>query len=302
MSRAVVVADVGKTRCRVAAVTTGDRRVRVSEGIGGLGADGAVPLLTDRIAGEALALSVTPEGAGIGVAGAWAHPGSAARLAREVADRLACAVVVASDVVMAHAGALRGDPGVLLIAGTGAAALMLDESEAHLVDGWGPELGDFGSGAWIGREAARAALRAEAGLGPGTALLDRLTADDTLAGIVRRVSEASNPAGLLWSLAPAALEEAERGDAVSEAIVDEAVRLLTASAVTAAGRSRGSESVHVATVGGLTGHAWFAERLAGNLRQAGLVVDHPAGDALDGAALLLRRSDLPHERSVHRAG
>jgi glucosamine kinase len=301
MIPAVVVVDVGKTRCRISVGPKGNRQVRESAGIASLGLDGAVDVLTERIAGEVEALSVAPTGVGVGVAGAWTHPGSAARLAHDVADRLACAAVVGSDVVMAHAGALGGGPGVLLIAGTGAVALMLDEDAARLVDGWGPQLGDFGSGAWIGRETVRAALRADAGLGPHSALLDRLTADGSLQDIVRRVSEQSNPARLLGSFAPATLDGAERGDAVGQAIVDEAVRLLGASVVAAARGSQGAEAARVAAVGGLTEHAWFAERLASNLRGASLVVDSSAGDALDGAALLLRRFDLPHERLVHRA-
>ncbi|WP_275092119.1 BadF/BadG/BcrA/BcrD ATPase family protein, partial [Microbacterium sp. K36] len=78
--------------------------------------------------------------------------------------------------VTAHAGALDGAAGVLLIAGTGAVALGVDPSGARLVDGWGPELGDFGSGSWLGREALRAVLRAHDGLAAPTALTAALAA------------------------------------------------------------------------------------------------------------------------------
>ncbi|MYS50866.1 ATPase, partial [Streptomyces sp. SID6013] len=78
-----------------------------------------------------------------------------------------------SDAVTAHAGALGGRAGVVLAIGTGSVAVGIGADGTYArVDGWGPLLGDDGSGARIGTAGLRAALRAHDGRGPATALLD----------------------------------------------------------------------------------------------------------------------------------
>lgn len=288
--------DLGKTSCRVLMIDR-DERIRIDgAGAPGLASSNGAAAAFHAI--DSLLARVDAAGAhlAVGAAGAWAAPEQAAALAHRLAERTGAPVVVASDVVTAHLGALGGAHGTLLIAGTGAAAMGVDAEGARLVDGWGPDLGDFGSGSWLGREMLRAALRADVGLGPRTAL-------------TRAVAERVGPASAIpsWlardealgrrlaSLAPAVLDAAEDGDAVALGIVDDAVQLLAASAVAA------SSSVVVAMHGGLTGHAWFVAKLVGSLETAGRAVMPAAGDALDGALLLARRTDLPHERLAHRA-
>jgi hypothetical protein len=53
--------------------------------------------------------------------------------------------------------------------------------------------------------------------------------------------------------------------------------------------------------GGLADHVGFRAELDRALRAAGRTIAPAAGDALHGAALLAARTDLPHERFVHRA-
>ena len=72
-----------------------------------------------------------------------------------------------TDVVAAHAGAFAGQPGIVLSAGTGAICFGADElGEKYYADGWGPLLGDEGSGYWIGLESLRAVCRSLDGRGP----------------------------------------------------------------------------------------------------------------------------------------
>lgn len=234
---------------------------------------------------------------GVGAAGAWAAPAAAQLLADRLAARVQAPVAVASDVVTAHAGALDGRHGVLLIAGTGAAALGTDADGARLVDGWGPEIGDLGSGSWLGREVLRAVMRAADGLGPATALTSAIAepvgaASEVIAWLAR---DGTLPRRLA-TLAPLALDAAQAGDEAAATIAADAVRLLTASAVAA---SRTSDDVVLH--GGLTEHPWFRAHLTAALAAAGRRVRPPIGDALDGALLLASRVDLPHERFVHRA-
>ena len=114
----------------------------------------------------------------MGAAGALAAPGAARALADALLASLrAQRIAVTSDAVIAHAGALGGEPGVVLVAGTGVVALAIDANGAlRTADGWGPWLGDEGGGAWIGAAGLRAALRAHDGRGPSTTLLDAASA------------------------------------------------------------------------------------------------------------------------------
>lgn len=287
--------DLGKTRCRIL-IDQGERLIRSGVGAPGLatprGVDDAIAAILPL-----LDLDAPPALLGVGAAGAWAAPVAAQALASALAASTRARVAVASDVVTAHAGALGGAPGVLLIAGTGAAALGADADGIRLIDGWGPDLGDLGSGSWLGREAARAVQRAAVGLGPATRLTTTVAksirpADD----VVSWVAEGGSIARRLGTLAPLVLDAAADGDAVAGEIAAEAVRLLTASAVAAS-----SLAPEVALHGGLTDHDWFRAELVSALDAAGRTIVPSAGDALDGALLLARRTDLPHERFVHRA-
>ncbi|WP_067197931.1 N-acetylglucosamine kinase [Microbacterium sp. XT11] len=295
--RTTAAVDLGKTSCRLA-LDDGGRRIIDGPGAPGLAAPGGVDRATDAI----LALldrvpATTLRALGVGAAGAWAAPDAAADLAVRLARATGAAVAVASDVVTAHAGALRGGDGVILISGTGAAAMGVDVDGIRLVDGWGPDIGDFGSGSWLGREAVRAVQRAQVGLGPATELTDAVRdAIAPAADPVAWVSQDGPVARRLGTLAPLVLDAALTGDYVAREIAQEAVRLLTASAVAAS-----SHTAEVVVHGGLTGHDWFRSQLVASLAEAGRSVVAAQGDALDGAALLAAHADLPHERFVHRA-
>ncbi|MGM7697618.1 N-acetylglucosamine kinase [Microbacterium sp. A84] len=290
-----VAVDLGKSRCRVAVISAEGRTVRAGTGSPGLATGDGVETSLAAI------LSVLPSRGsisrlGVGAAGAWTAPESAAELARKLVEATGARVAVTSDVVAAHAGALEGAPGTLLIAGTGAAALGVDADGVRLVDGWGPELGDLGSGSWIGREGVRATLRFRDVLGAETALTDSVRAHISPAtDVITWLAGDVPTARQLATVAPLVLDAAEAGDSVASEIVWEALRLLTASAVAA------SDVPDVIVHGGLTDHSWFRSELTRSLTTAGRTVVPAVGDAFSGAALLTCRTDLPHERFVHRA-
>lgn len=287
--------DLGKSRCRIVLAGPDGRVERAGIGSPGLAAAGGVEAALDAIL--PLLGDDRRDLIGVGAAGAWMAPDAARELSSRLADVSGAAVVVASDVVTAHAGALDGAAGVLLIAGTGAAALGIDADSARLVDGWGPELGDFGSGSWLGREALRAVMRADDGLASRTALTEAIAEPIGAVTDIQAWLAGGDPLPRrLATLAPLVLDAAQSGDVVAGAIVTEGIRLLTATAA--------ASSVLTADVvlhGGLTDHAWFRERLTFSLQAAGRRVVPARGDALDGALLLAHRTDLPHERFVHRA-
>lgn len=296
-SPGVVAIDLGKSRCR-AVTDAATPWQRDGDGAPGLAASDGVSAALDAIRPLLSDLDLSSVRAiGVGAAGAWAARAGAAELASLLAHEVGAPAMVASDVVTAHAGALGGGEGVLLIAGTGAAALGIDADGARLVDGWGPDIGDLGSGSWFGREVLRAVLRAAVGLAPPTVLTGTIAPSVGAASDIAAWLAQSGPLPRrLATLAPLALDAAAAGDAVARSVADEGIRLLTASAVAAS-----TLTTQVALHGGLTQHHWFREALTSSLHLAGRRVTAAGGDALDGALLLARREDLPHERFVHRA-
>lgn len=74
------------------------------------------------------------------------------------------------DGVLAHAAAL-GSTGTVASIGTGVVVVGMDGTgQLHRIDGWGPDLGDRGSAADLGRAGLRAAVAALDGAGPATTL------------------------------------------------------------------------------------------------------------------------------------
>nr|WP_227371028.1 N-acetylmuramic acid 6-phosphate etherase [Mycobacterium fragae] len=257
----ILAVDLGKTSCRAAA---GGRR---AEGAGapGLATPGGVRAAEAAILAVARELGPAHEVI-VGAAGALAAPDAARALGDALLASLrAERVAVTSDAVIAHAGALDGQPGVVLIAGTGVVALGIGADGAlRTADGWGPWLGDEGGGAWIGAAGLRAALHAHDGRGRSTTLLDvaraRFGAPETWS------AQLTNAAALA-SFAPDVLAA---NDAAAQAIISAAAEALAATA-------RAVGDGPVAMVGGLAGAEALRERL--DLVPA-------VGDALDGALRL----------------
>ncbi len=66
-----------------------------------------------------------------------------------------------TDARIALAGATAGKPGIVIIAGTGSIAYGINkDGEVARAGGWGPTLGDEGSGTYIGRRALEAVMTA----------------------------------------------------------------------------------------------------------------------------------------------
>ncbi|WP_348786983.1 BadF/BadG/BcrA/BcrD ATPase family protein [Leifsonia sp. NPDC080035] len=294
-----VAVDLGKTTCRVRVGEPGAAPTRSGPGAPGLAsdlrADAAFAAIASLLATDARD-GASATAIGIGAAGVEAAPDAARRLAERVAERWNAGTVVASDVLTAHLGAFAGAAGTVLIAGTGAVAVGVGpDGDRRRADGWGPWLGDEGSGRWIGQQGLVAALRAGDGRGAQTILAEDAAA---LAGGLAALPGfvgGDDAARRLASFAPTVLRRSAEGDPVAAHIVAEATRLLaaTASAVSPAGGD-------VAVVGGLADDHDFLHALEAALREAGLAPRRPLGSAIDGAAILARRHDLPHERYAIR--
>jgi N-acetylglucosamine kinase-like BadF-type ATPase len=148
-------------------------------------------------------------------------------------------LLITGDMVIAHAGALGGRPGVLALAGTGSCILGVGPGgERVKVGGWGPVYGDEGSAYRIGQTALRAAARSYDGRGPQTTLvksvLDALKLNNFSETLERVYVEKMEPRQIA-ALSRVAYEAAESGDEAAREIFLQAGQDL-AEAVGAAAR------------------------------------------------------------------
>jgi glucosamine kinase len=152
---------------------------------------------------------------------------------------LACPFEVVSDLEAAFAAGTHAEDGVVLVAGTGAAAARVRGARVvRHVDGHGWLLGDDGSGFWLGRESLRACLAHLDGRGRPTRLTGPVLRVLGVAGgpddpaAARRVKEAvyRRPPVALAELAPLVTTAAAGGDEVAARIVDRAAGLLLSTA------------------------------------------------------------------------
>ncbi|NVO22265.1 BadF/BadG/BcrA/BcrD ATPase family protein [Donghicola mangrovi] len=194
----------------------------------------------------------------------------AARVAQAIAlPRLR----VVDDRAIALRGAfLTTGHGAVAGIGTGSYVGVLAGGQARFAGGWGLALGDEASGAWLGREALKAALAAtEGGLRSG--LTETLLADGP-AAIMRMAAGAS--ANAFGQLAPDVVIAAQAGDFV-------AINLLRAGAayLEASLRRLGwNKATPLVLTGGLG--PVYLDYLPAEMQA---VLQEPEGSALDGAFL-----------------
>ena len=83
--------------------------------------------------------------------------------------------IIDTDARIALTGAVGFGAGIVIIAGTGSVAFGRNATgEESRAGGWGPTLGDEGSGFWIAREGLSAIVRAHDGRGYATAMTELL--------------------------------------------------------------------------------------------------------------------------------
>jgi N-acetylglucosamine kinase-like BadF-type ATPase len=198
---------------------------------------------------------------------------------------------VTNDATIALSGALAGEPGIVVIAGTGSIAFGRNaQGRTARAGGWGYLFGDEGGAFWIVREALRAALRWEEGWGSPTALrailLDATRARN-MNDLMHRCYTSEFPRPRIASLALQVNYAAEAGDPVARQILRDAAQELAALA--RAIRSQlfdASEPVPCAYVGGVFHsrglRSGFRETLE---REPGLLATAPVHDPAVGALL-----------------
>ena len=183
-------------------------------------------------------------------------------------------ILVCGDETTALDAAFPGQAGVLVIGGTGSNILgRTSKGETFNVGGWGPALGDEGSGYWIGHEGLKTALRAHDFQQP-TMILEkvmRFWSAKTLGDVTSIGNETPLPD--FSQLAPLIVECAESGDAVALDILRLGGQLLGENAVHAVRRLRALEPdaplPGIAYVGGIIkGVAFVRESMIETIHRA----------------------------------
>jgi glucosamine kinase len=141
----------------------------------------------------------------------------------EIAKSVGGNLLLAGDDEIALDGAFRGGPGILIIAGTGSNVRgRAADGAMYSAGGWGPALGDEGSGFWIGQEALRAGFWAKDRGVPTTLLTEigELWGAKSLGEIVEMGN--ARPGPDFPALAPLVVRCADAGDELAAAVLERA--------------------------------------------------------------------------------
>ncbi|MDR3706748.1 MAG: BadF/BadG/BcrA/BcrD ATPase family protein [Capsulimonadaceae bacterium] len=206
-------------------------------------------------------------------------------------------VSLVPDYIAAFDGALGGQPGIVVIAGTGQIAYGRNAQGDELrAGGYGHLIDDSGSGYGVGRRALAAALASRDGSGAATRLealvLDSLAVSE-LSAVVAGVHGGAIDRARIASLAPLVSDAAAEGDLAAMSILTETGRFLATLAIGIATKLwEPGERFDVACAGGLwsSHHALtdaFTAAVAASKRTALLVA--PRYEPAIGAALAAAR-------------
>ncbi len=280
MTSIVVGVDGGGTRTRAVVATDSGDITGEAEGPasamrpGGADHSAASIAATVRNALAASAMThVVPKVVCVGVAGVGREPERHALWQALAALDLAEDVVVHADAAIALDDAFGDGPGILVTAGTGSVAFGRGPTGTPArCGGWGPVIGDEGSGAWIGRRALSIVTAAADGREPETALTGAIL---TAAGVNEPTEliawAAQATTADLAGLAPVVLSTADAGDLRANALVSLAAEelILHVRALARALFADERAACNVALAGGLLGPgSTLRKRVEGRLRSA----------------------------------
>ena len=169
-------------------------------------------------------------------------------------------VKVASDLMNALEICLEGKDGLAVICGTGISCCICKSGELKTVGGYGYLFEDGGSGYAYGRDAVKAVLRAEDGIGPATILTEYFHGNFN--GSVRNALGEILRGGkaLVASFCPLVFKGSALGDRISQEIVERNLAFTIALVKDALLVGGGIKKVSF--MGGVTQQAIFRERIS----------------------------------------
>ena len=204
---------------------------------------------------------------------------------------------ITHDAEIALSGATAGEPGIIIIAGTGSMAFGRNaRGETSRAGGWGYIFGDEGGAFDLTRRALRASLADEEGWGDRTSLRDRLLQTTGVASInalLHAFYGGRYTRTSFASFAPLLTEAAQEGDRIALDLVNAAAADLvryTEGVYRTLFQAR--EPVPVACIGGVFGSAPLRRHYEELLRQrTSCIPTSPKFDPVAGALLDALRLD-----------
>ncbi len=185
--------------------------------------------------------------------------------------------ILLHDAPIAHAGAFRSEPGVVVIAGTGSVAYAVArDGQTRTSGGWGYLFGDEGSAFWIARTFLARATENATLVRPLLEYFDVAS----LRILVRAFYSGEIGRDRFASFAAVALTSDEMADATARELAR-----LAASAVL-------ERPCEIAFVGGLFGNAGLKQRVYAQTRALlpDCAIVEPSTDPAEGALILARRA------------
>lgn len=285
--KVLIGVDGGGTGCRVAVGTARDGVMATAEGgRANPASEFEIALRNiDAVIRTALTKAGLPQSA---LPGATAHLGLAGVMTHSAGTRVVKALgfkraTVTDDRTIAVCGALGGHDGFLLSVGTGTIAAATKDGVDRAVGGWGFQVSDQASGAWLGRKALEHTLLCHDGLARHTDLTSALLAEfDNEPSKISTFSMRAQP-GDFGAFAPQIVAAARDGDHLGQSIMQSGsnhlLRCLETLGFTAGDR--------LCLTGGVGPH--YAEHLPSEVlagRQNCL------GSALEGAFQLAKRGAI----------
>ena len=256
--------DGGGTNCRAAIVdrqgsVVGEGKTDAANFLR-VGLDNAVRHIEQAVREACDRAGIRPEqirAACIGLAGV-SHPEHHRRMLEAIKGVLPIPeIALETDARVALAGATGNEPGVVIIAGTGSIACGINaRGRFARAGGWGPTMGDEGSGSYIGRRALEAVVMAYDYRGEPTSMMDP---------VLRHFGVSSPPElppviydspaevmGKIAQLSRIVVEAAQNQDKVARQILgDAAVELAKAALAVIEQLRMETETFRIAYVGGV---------------------------------------------------
>jgi N-acetylglucosamine kinase-like BadF-type ATPase len=166
-------------------------------------------------------------------------------------------ITLETDARVALAGATGASPGVVIIAGTGSIACGVNSRGRFArAGGWGPAMGDEGSGAYIGRRALESVMMSYDYRGEPTSMMEPIlrhfgvTSPPELPSVI--YDDPDKAMSEIPQLSKIAVMAAEEGDKVASEILKDAARELAVAAIAVIEQLRMErDEFQVACVGGV---------------------------------------------------
>jgi N-acetylglucosamine kinase-like BadF-type ATPase len=260
--------DGGGTHCRAAIadqrwVIRGEGRSEAANFLR-VGLNAAIRHVVRAVEEACLEARIEPSeitAACIGLAGV-SHPDHHLRVLAALKEALPIPdLTLEIDARIALAGATDNQPGVVIIAGTGSIACGINARGSFArAGGWGPTMGDEGSGSYIGRRALEAVVMAYDHRGKPTAMMEPVlrhfgvSAPPELPPVIYDSSSevTGEVMGKIAQLSKIAVKAASEGDRVAGEILEDAATELARAAIAVIEQLRmENDKIRISYVGGV---------------------------------------------------